>query len=101
MQNNPYRSFALTEGGGNLKAWAFDMPETVIVRVTLAPGRRPRLYNDGRDRLFLTVGSTESLLQPSKSGTFHIYGLCHEVAHLAMYRLIRDHSWATTAAAEG
>ena len=81
--------------------WAFNMPQTVIVKVNLAPGRPARLFNDGHDRLFLTVGSPDSLLQPSKSGYFHIYGLCHEVAHLAMYRMIRDHSWMTTAAAEG
>ena len=77
------------------------MPATIIVKANLHPGRRARLFNDGQDRLFLTVGSSDSLFQPSKSGTFHIYGLCHEVAHLAMYRAIRDHSWATTAATEG
>lgn len=49
----------------------------------------------------LTVRSERNLRKPSASGIFHIYGLCHEVGHLAMYLPIKDRSWMTIAAAEG
>ena len=81
--------------------FGFDVPETITVTVTLDPKASVRLFNDGQDRFSLTVRSEKDLRQPSASGTFHLYGLCHEVGHLAMYRPIRDHSWMTTAAAEG
>jgi hypothetical protein len=81
--------------------FGFDMPQTITVSVTLDPQAGVRLFNDGQDRLSLTVRSEQDLRQPSASGIFHLYGLCHEVGHLAMYRPIRDHSWMTSAAAEG
>jgi hypothetical protein len=81
--------------------FGFDMPETITVSVTLSPQGSVRLFNDGQDRFSLTVRSEDDLRRPSASGIFHLYGLCHEVGHLAMYRPIRDHSWMTTAAAEG
>ncbi len=81
--------------------YSFDMPATIRVKVTLTPRQRPRLFNDGVDTFSLSVRSEQDLQKPNKSGVFHLYGLCHEVAHLAMYRPIRDHSWMTSAAAEG
>ena len=77
-----------------------DMPETITVTVAVDAEQR-RLFNDGWDRISLTVTSEKDLLRPSTSGVFNLYGLCHEVGHLAMYRPIRDHSWLTSAAAEG
>ena len=79
----------------------FDMPETITVSARRDPKAGAGLFNDGNDRFFLTVRSERDLRRPSQSGVFTIYGLCHEVGHLAMYRLIRDHGWMTTAAAEG
>jgi len=84
-----------------VEQFGFDMPDTVAVEVTCDRKARPRLFNDGQDRLFLTVRSAADLRQPRYSGIFHIYGLCHEIGHLAMYRPIRDRGWTTTAAAEG
>lgn len=81
--------------------FGYDMPPTIRVTVTADPKQRVRLFNDGQDRFSLTVRRERDLMQPTKSGIFHIYGLCHEIAHLAMYRPIRDHSWMTSAAAEG
>lgn len=81
--------------------FAFDVPETITVTVTLDPKANVRLFNYGQDRISLTVRSQQDLRQPGASGIFHLYGLCHEVGHLAMYRPIRDHSWMTSAAAEG
>ena len=80
--------------------YGFDMPKTVSVSVT-AGAKRARLFNDGHDRMYLSIRSSRDLRQPRYSGIYNIYGFCHEVGHLAMYRVIRDHSWMTTAAAEG
>ena len=77
------------------------MPDTVFVSVEVVPEAKARLFNDGQDRFSLTVRSEQDLLRPSQSGKFHIYGLCHEVAHLAMYRPIQNRRWMTNAAAEG
>jgi hypothetical protein len=60
-----------------------------------------RLFNDGQDRFVLSLTSVDQLQPPSKSGIFHVYGLCHELGHLAMYRVIKRHEWLSTAAAEG
>jgi hypothetical protein len=79
----------------------FDMPATVALTVTCGPGQPTRLFNDGKDQVFLSIPSPDSLAPPAKSGTFHLYGLCHELGHVAMYRTLKDRDWLTTAAAEG
>jgi len=78
-----------------------DMPEEITVTATCDPKLKVRLFNDGQDRIILSLSSQQKLLKPTTSGVFHIYGLCHEVGHLGQYRPIRDHSWMTFAAAEG
>jgi len=70
--------------------FGFDMPETLFVSVKAGQGQSMRLHNDGQDHIFLTV-----------TGTFHLYGLCHEIGHLAMYRVIRQRPWLSHAGAEG
>jgi hypothetical protein len=77
------------------------MPDTITMTATCDAKAETRLFNDGQDRVFLTIRSKDELRRPADSGMFHLYGLCHEVGHLAMYRPIRDHSWMTSAAAEG
>ncbi len=84
-----------------VEQFGFDMPETIHVTLKVDPAARTRLFNDGDSHVSLTVRSERDLLPPSSSGIFHIYGLCHEVGHLAMYRPIQNRSWMTTAAAEG
>ncbi|MCC6682319.1 MAG: hypothetical protein IT445_15565 [Phycisphaeraceae bacterium] len=80
--------------------FGFDMPDSVSIRVSVDPKRPLRLYTDG-DRCFFLDLPAEDKLRPSPiSGVFTIYGFCHETAHIAQYRLIRDHSWQTTDAAE-
>ena len=79
----------------------FDMPNVINVQINADPKAAVRLFNDGKDRFVLTIRTERDLRKPAESGVFHIYGLCHEVGHLAMYRVIRDHSWMTTAGAEG
>jgi hypothetical protein len=79
----------------------FDMPQTVTLSVACGAGHPTRLFNDGNDRIELSIPSADSLAPPAKSGAFHLYGLCHELGHIAMYRTLRDRDWLTGAGAEG
>src|SRR5688500_7437292 len=81
--------------------FGFDMPQTIRASVTCAPGQPNRLFTDGHDSLFLSMPDTKSLAPPAKSGTFTLYGMCHELGHMAMYRILKQRDWMTTAAAEG
>jgi len=78
----------------------FDLPETIHISIVQSPQEQVRLYNDGQDRLFLTIRSEKDLRKPAESGIFHIYGICHEIGHLAMYRAIPRTDWLTSAGAE-
>ena len=84
-----------------VEQFGFDMSKTIQVKVNLDPSAQVRLFNDGADNINLTIRGEENLLKPGTSGVFQIYGMCHEVGHMAMYRLIRDHSWLTSEGAEG
>jgi hypothetical protein len=79
----------------------FDLPATVTVTISARLAGGAGLFNDGDRGIFLTVRSARDFRPPADSGVFLIYGLCHEVGHLAMYRAVRDRRWMTTAAAEG
>jgi hypothetical protein len=81
--------------------FGYDMPAMIRINVSVKPTQKVRLFNDGDHTFSLSLRSEEDLKRPAASGTFQIYGLCHEVAHLAMYRPIKDHSWLSTAGAEG
>src|SRR4030095_10108457 len=79
----------------------FDMPETILGTVTAKAGQPTRLYTDGVDRLFLSVPNAAMLNRPQKSGVFNLYGMCHELGHMAMYRLLQQHDWLQSPAAKG
>lgn len=81
--------------------FGFDLPEFITVKVSAGKGERTRLYTDGSDHIFLSVPSEDSLRQPSATGTYHLYGLCHEIGHMAMYRSLEKRSWLSSAGAEG
>jgi hypothetical protein len=83
------------------KRFGFDMPEQIRCTIECGAGKPSRLYTDGEDRVFLSLPSADKLQRPARSGTFTLYGLCHELGHVAMYRVLRNRSWMTTAAAEG
>jgi len=82
-----------------VEQFEFDMPETVSIN--LRQSRHTRLFTDGRDYLRLSVRSERHLRKPSESSVFHLYGICHEMGHIAMYRLLPEHGWLTGAAKEG
>ena len=81
--------------------FGFDMPETVYLRVSVGPQEQVRLFTDGKDRFTLSARAEKDLHKPSETGIFHLYGMCHELGHLAQYRLNVRHDWLTTAGAEG
>lgn len=66
--------------------FGFDMPDVVTVHINKG---HTQLYTDGQSQMFLTVSSNDALLPPDKSGVFNIYGICHELGHVAMYRSIK------------
>lgn len=81
--------------------FGFDMPQTIKFKVNCDLKEKVRLFNDGQDSLYLSIRQPSDLKKPAESGIFHIYGICHEVGHLAMYRIIKDHGWMTSDASEG
>jgi len=81
--------------------FGLDMPDTIAVAVEHNPRGRPRLFTDGHDRMFLTVRTERDLRRPKYSGIFTLYGVCHEIGHIAMYRTLRERGWMSSAAAEG
>jgi hypothetical protein len=86
-----------------IEKFGFDMPAVIKVSVTAAPAANVRLWTNGRDGIFLTVRSQRDLRKPEISGIFNIYGMCHEVGHIAMYRLTLGGPppWMAGDAAEG
>jgi len=84
-----------------IRDFGADMPQTIVCSVTCGDGQPTRLFTDGKDHVTLNVSSPEKLLHPAKSGVFNLYGMCHELGHVAMYRVLKDRDWMSTGAAEG
>ncbi|MHC4796827.1 MAG: hypothetical protein ACYTF1_09300 [Planctomycetota bacterium] len=81
--------------------FGFNMPDTIRANVKCGRGNSTRLFTDGQDSLFLSIPSPGKLAKPSKSGVFNIYGMCHELGHMAMYRTLKNRDWMTSPAAQG
>lgn len=81
--------------------FGLDMPDQVVCDVRCATGNPTRLYTDGNSRVFLSLPDKSKLDRPQKSGVFNLYGMCHELGHIAMYRTLKDRDWMSGAAAEG
>jgi hypothetical protein len=84
-----------------LEQFGFDMPDTIHVSATASPGTATQLFTDGDDHITLTVPSEDKLRPPAESGVFNLYGFCHELSHMAMYRVIHQRAWLSSAGAEG
>ena len=81
--------------------FAFDLPDRISVFIECAPDQSNRLWTDGQDRVTLTLSSPLRLRKPADSGVFNIYGFCHELGHMAMYRTLQNRDWLAGDAAEG
>src|ERR1035437_1435748 len=84
-----------------IEQFGFDLPETIHVSAVASPRNATRLFNDGEDHINLTVPSEDKLRRPAVTGTVSLYGFCHEIGHLAMYRVIHQRKWLSSAGAEG
>jgi len=102
VDNAHARALAETLGAARdvYVALGFDMPDTVNLSITCG-GDSANLFTDGYDQLFLSIKSIDDLAPPAKSGVFNIYGMSHELGHIAMYRILKNRDWMTDAAAEG
>lgn len=67
--------------------YLFNMPDTVYVFIEKNDGP-VRLYTDGISKIFLQIKYNLNLAPPLVSGQFNIYGFCHELGHIAMYRKV-------------
>lgn len=70
------------------RKYGFDMPESVSLLMRKDPRGSTSLWTDGESTMTLTVQSGTKLLPPLLSGVFNIYGMCHELGHMAMYRKV-------------
>jgi len=64
----------------------FNMPDTFVVRITKDHNGQTMLWTDGESEINLMVTSIANLAPSPQSGVFNIYGICHELGHMAMYR---------------
>ncbi len=65
--------------------FGFDMPDVIRLTVTIGSNRY-ELFNDTRDLLTYHLRSETDLAGFEFQHWYFFYGMCHEVAHLAMYR---------------
>lgn len=67
-------------------AFGFDTPKKLTLNITKRQGGGTQLWTDGQSQMFLTVRSNADLAPPMQSSTFNIFGMCHELGHMMMYR---------------
>ena len=63
----------------------FKMPEKLTFDACIEPSGTA-LWTDGESAVFLTLRSKELLAPSTRTGVFNIYGMCHELGHIAMYK---------------
>ena len=67
------------------------LPEPIELQIRLVPEKGEgfaALWTDGQKSIFLEVGSEKPLLSPTKGGAHNVYGICHELGHIAIYSRI-------------
>ena len=78
-----------------------DVPEQITLRISVDPAQKCRLFTDGQDTFTLQLAGRRQLAPPAWSGIYNLYGMCHELGHVVMYRPIKERNWLTGAASEG
>lgn len=82
------------------EAHGFKMPQKVSLEAQIDPAGT-QLWTDGASHLFLRLKSKELLAPASRTGVFNIYGMCHELGHIAMYRSLSSLMGLPQGVAEG
>jgi len=82
-----------------IEDWGFDMPDTVRFEVRSGSGQ-VRLYTDGKDGVYFNITKASDAHNLPESAHFNMYGMCHEIGHMCMYRLIKDLDWFAENACE-
>jgi hypothetical protein len=80
------------------------LPEPIELQIQLVPEKGEkfaRLWTDGQRFIFLEVGSEKPLFSPEKGGAHNVYGICHELGHIAIYSRISQTAGIPEGVAEG
>jgi len=67
------------------EALGFKMPAQATLEAQIDPSST-RLWTDGQSHMYLRLNSKELLAPATRTGVFNLYGMCHELGHIAMYR---------------
>ncbi len=67
------------------EAHGFEMPQKASLDAQIDP-KGTQLWTDGASHIFLHLKSEALLAPASRTGVFNLYGMCHELGHIAMYR---------------
>lgn len=67
----------------------FKMPEKITLEAQIDPSST-MLWTDGESQMFLHLRSKELLAPATRTGVFNLYGMCHELGHIAMYRNMKS-----------
>jgi hypothetical protein len=67
----------------------FKMPRKATLEARIDPSST-ELWTDGESQMFLHLKSKELLAPSTRTGVFNIYGVCHELGHIAMYRSMEN-----------
>jgi len=68
--------------------FSLPLPEPLRIYISLLPEKGEHyahLFTDGKESFMLGVGSEKKLFAPENGGSYNIYGICHEMGHIAMY----------------
>jgi len=80
------------------------LPEPIELQIQLVPEKGEkfaRLWTDGQRFIFLEVGSEKPLFSPEKGGAHNVYGICHELGHIAIYSRMSQTAGIPEGVAEG
>ena len=75
------------------EVFSLDLPDLLVVSVDIDRDNRVAIWNDGGSRINLTLSRTAQLRAPAKSKVSNIYGLCFELADLAVRRTLGEPAW--------
>jgi len=87
-----------------MELYNLPIPEPITLQVRLVSergGNFASLWTDGQRFIFLEVGSEKPLLSPTKGGAHNVYGICHELGHIAIYHRMSQVAGMPEGIAEG